>query len=103
MKYCTIVPNVISERFQWHLSDVRYNPVDLFCQNPQPLLRHFESRSGHIKDGDIFVVSCRISLGPKTPGFTAAGIFLFFGPFMAGLAATTLLWRGTALDRLWDL
>ena len=41
--------------------------------------------------------------GAKTPGFTAVGIFLFFGAIMAGLAATTLLWRGTPLDRLWDL
>ncbi len=31
------------------------------------------------------------------------GIFLFFGAAMAILAATTLLWRGTALDRLWAL
>lgn len=43
------------------------------------------------------------ALGPKTPGFTAVGIFLFFGAVMASLAATTLLWRGTALDRLWAL
>jgi hypothetical protein len=28
---------------------------------------------------------------------------LFFGASMANLAATTLLWRGTALDRLWTL
>lgn len=40
---------------------------------------------------------------PKTLGFTAVGIFLFFGAIMASLAATTLLWRGTALDRLWGL
>jgi hypothetical protein len=39
----------------------------------------------------------------KTPGFTAMGIFLFFGASMASLAAATLLWRGTALDRLWTL
>ena len=44
-----------------------------------------------------------ITVGTKTPGFTAVGIFLFFGASMAGLAATTLLWRGTALDRFWDL
>jgi hypothetical protein len=44
-----------------------------------------------------------ITVGTETPGFTAVGIFLFFGAIMAGLAATTLLWRGTALDRLWDL
>jgi len=31
------------------------------------------------------------------------GIFLFFGASMASLAATTLLWRGTPLDRLWTL
>ena len=37
------------------------------------------------------------------PGFTAIGVFLFFGAVMASLAATTLLWRGTALDRVWAL
>ena len=44
-----------------------------------------------------------LAVGPKTPGFTAIGIFLFFGALMASLAATTLLWRGTVLDRLWAL
>jgi hypothetical protein len=44
-----------------------------------------------------------LAAGPRTPGFTAVGIFLFFGASMASLAATTLLWRGTALDRLWAL
>jgi hypothetical protein len=39
----------------------------------------------------------------KRPGFTAIGIFLFFGAFMAGLAASTLLWRGTPIDRVWNL
>jgi hypothetical protein len=36
-------------------------------------------------------------------GFTAIGIFLFLGAMTASLAATTLLWRGTPLDRLWVL
>jgi hypothetical protein len=45
----------------------------------------------------------RLAVRPQTPGFTAIGIFLFFGASMASLAATTLLWRGTALDRLWKL
>jgi hypothetical protein len=36
-------------------------------------------------------------------GFLAIGMFLFFGATMASLAATTLLWPGTALDRLWIL
>ena len=44
-----------------------------------------------------------LAVGPKTPGFTAIGIFLFFGAFMASLAATTLLWRATPLDRVWAL
>jgi hypothetical protein len=43
------------------------------------------------------------ALASKPPGFTAVGVFLFFGAIMASLAATTLLWRGTALDRVWDL
>jgi hypothetical protein len=42
-------------------------------------------------------------VGAKTPGFTAMGVFLFFGAIMASLAAITLLWRGTVLDRLWAL
>ena len=45
----------------------------------------------------------RLAVRPQTPGFTSIGIFLFFGASMASLAATTLLWRGTALDRLWTL
>ncbi len=44
-----------------------------------------------------------LAIGPKTRGFTAIGIFLFFGATMASLAAATLLWRGTALDRIWAL
>lgn len=39
----------------------------------------------------------------NTPDFTGIGIFLFFGAVMAGLAAITLLWRGTPLDRIWNL
>ena len=40
---------------------------------------------------------------PIPPGFVAIGIFLVFGAAMTALAATTLLWRGTALDRIWTL
>lgn len=36
-------------------------------------------------------------------GFTAFGIFLFFGAAMALLAAETLLFPGTILDRAWGL
>ena len=47
------------------------------------------------------------SAGPRTPGSprgkTAVGIFLLFGAAMASLAGATLLWRGTALDRMWTL
>jgi hypothetical protein len=49
---------------------------------------------------------CRVretSKAPKPSGFAAVGIFLFFGATMASLAAITLLWRGTSLDRIWRL
>jgi hypothetical protein len=42
-------------------------------------------------------------VGAETRGFTAIGIFLFFGATMASLAAITLLCRGTALDGVWAL
>src|SRR6201987_5322861 len=48
-------------------------------------------------------IQMRDAIGPKPRGFTAIGVFLFFGAVMASLAATTLLWRGTVLDRLWTL
>jgi hypothetical protein len=34
-------------------------------------------------------------------GVTAIGIFLVFGAAMASLAGMTLVWPGTALDRMW--
>jgi len=36
-------------------------------------------------------------------GFTALGIFFFFGAAMALLAGCTLFWPGSALDRVWQL
>jgi hypothetical protein len=42
-------------------------------------------------------------VGRKPAGFTAVGIFLFFGAGMACFAAFSLVRRGTALDRLWSL
>jgi hypothetical protein len=36
-------------------------------------------------------------------GFVPVGIFLFFGAAMASLAGSTLIWRGTFLDRMWIL
>ena len=44
-----------------------------------------------------------LSLERRPLGFTAIGVFLFFGAVRAGLAGTTLLWRGTVLDRAWTL
>lgn len=44
-----------------------------------------------------------LDIFPKTPAFAAIGMFLFFGALMASLAATSLLWPGTAIDRLWAL
>jgi hypothetical protein len=34
---------------------------------------------------------------------TAVGVFLFFGAVMALFAGTTLIWRGTVLERMWVL
>ncbi|MFZ1139466.1 MAG: hypothetical protein WAN76_09830 [Candidatus Sulfotelmatobacter sp.] len=39
----------------------------------------------------------------KPFGVAAIGTLLFFGALMAGLAGTTLLWRGTILDWAWTL
>lgn len=36
-------------------------------------------------------------------GHTAVGVFLLFGMSMDSLAGTTLVWRGTFLDRIWAL
>ena len=36
-------------------------------------------------------------------GFTALGVFLFFGALMAALAGVTLLFPGTLLDSIWRL
>ena len=36
-------------------------------------------------------------------GKTAMGVFLLFGAVMASLAGTTLVWQGSALDRIWSL
>ena len=40
---------------------------------------------------------------PKPSGSLRCRHFPVFGALMASLAATTLLWRGTALDRVWAL
>ncbi len=44
------------------------------------------------------------SVEPTTaPGLTAVGIFLLFGSLMAFLAGSTIVWKGTPLDRMWLL
>jgi hypothetical protein len=40
---------------------------------------------------------------PNPRGLTAVGIFLIFGAATASLAGTTLVWPGSALDRIWNL
>jgi len=39
----------------------------------------------------------------SSAGLTVVGVFLIFGALMAFLAGTTLVWRGTILDRIWVL
>jgi len=36
-------------------------------------------------------------------GFKAFGVFLFLAAGIASIAGTTLIWRGTVLDRIWAL
>src|SRR5712692_4737491 len=43
------------------------------------------------------------SVAPPPRGMTAIGVFLLFGAVMAFIAGTSLLRRGTALDRMWAL
>ena len=50
-----------------------------------------------------YIQQMRDAIAPKPRGFTAIGVFLFFGAGMATFAATTLLRQGTPLDRLWAL
>jgi len=51
----------------------------------------------------IFRDSLPVLPAPKAAALTAVGIFLLFGSLMAFLAGTTLVWPGTALDRMWLL
>jgi hypothetical protein len=41
--------------------------------------------------------------GKRPRGAIAVGAFFLWGSVMASLAAITLMWRGTALDRIWLL
>jgi hypothetical protein len=50
-----------------------------------------------------YIQQMRDAIGRRPRGFAAIGVFIFFGALMASLAATTLLWRGTLLDRVWAL
>lgn len=46
----------------------------------------------------------RSAAGAQRPkGFSAGGVFLFFGATMVALAGTMLIWRGTFLDPIWAL
>src|SRR5271169_4006391 len=50
-----------------------------------------------------YIQQMRDAITLKPRGFTVIGVFLFFGAVMATFAATTLLRRGTPIDRLWAL
>jgi len=41
--------------------------------------------------------------GGSPRALAAMGVFLVVGAMMASLAGTTLVWRGTVLDRVWTL
>jgi hypothetical protein len=48
-------------------------------------------------------VNSDAEIGKPPRGLTAFGVFLLWGASMAFLAAVTLTWRGTVLDRVWAL
>jgi len=50
-----------------------------------------------------YIQRMSVAVGRRARGFTAIGIFLFFGAAMAILAAITLLSPGSRLDRVWVL
>jgi hypothetical protein len=58
--------------------------------------------SQRVQDRDLRERSA-IMRSQSSRALTAIGILLFFGAVMACLAGTTLLWRGTVLDRMWVL
>jgi hypothetical protein len=73
--------------YRWHLLRSRF-PVSVYSrrvQNQDPCERS------------------AILHGQSSRALTAIGIFLFFGAIMACLAGTTLLCRGTVLERMWTL
>ena len=58
----------------------------------------------YTKKGRPFIMRYVLVIQTKLPkGVIAVGIFLFFGAIMAPLAGTTLVWRGTILDRMWAI
>ena len=52
---------------------------------------------------DSFIPNSMLIHKESAKGVIAVGIFLFFGAVMACLAGTTLIWRGTVLDRMWTM
>jgi hypothetical protein len=62
--------------------------------SPDPGLRRWL----YIQEMQANGANVGVAVRTKAQGFTAIGIFLFFGALMASLAAVTLLWRGTVLD-----
>ena len=58
----------------------------------------------YTKKGRPFIMRYVLVIQTKSPkGIAAVGIFLFFGAIMVSLAGTTLVWRGTILDRMWTI
>jgi hypothetical protein len=58
--------------------------------------RYGQTNSGWLHSEFDMLVQTKLA-----KGIIAVGIFLFFGAIMACLAGTTLVWRGTVLDRMW--
>jgi hypothetical protein len=59
MKYSTVMPQVISSRFQLCFGDIGDEPMDLFCGQTQPLLGHVDSGLRNFENGDVFIAPCK--------------------------------------------
>jgi hypothetical protein len=73
-----------------------------------PFAVPFWDRKPVMFGGQVVLYSHRMSLASPLRtesrlALTGVGVFLVFGACMAALAGTTLVWRGTVLDKAWVL
>jgi hypothetical protein len=80
----------------------------MFYTISMPFAVPFWDRKPVMFGGQVVLYSHRMSLASPLRtesrlALTGVGVFLVFGACMAALAGTTLVWRGTVLDKAWVL